>query len=248
MRHYIKKELIALPIVGFGAALFFAVLLRVGDSFFREPPVTPRVTVTIPEGSTVSEINAILERSGVLVDAELPQSLEGYLFPDTYEFFLDSSVQVVEEKFRENFEAKAAPLIASAGKSALTHEILTVASLIESEVPNSSDRKIVAGIIWKRLQNDIPLQIDASLCYIKEQPCFPITERDKSIDSPYNTYRYRGLPPGPIANPGLDAIEAALYPEQSPYWYYLSNPENRETIFSRTLDEHNQNVIKYLSE
>lgn len=243
-----SKEQFLLPLIGFGAILFFALFVQLGNRIFREPPITPRTTVTIPEGSTVSEVNSILQEGGVLVDAELSQDLEGYLFPDTYEFFLGSSIEVVEGKFRETFEKKAVPVIDQAGGGVSVHEILTIASLIEEEVPDSDERKITSGIIWKRIKNGIPLQVDASICYIKESPCLPITDGDKNIDSPYNTYRYKGIPPGPISNPGADAIEASLNPEESPYLYYLSDPETGKTVFAQTLDEHNSNVVKYLGD
>ena len=123
-----------------------------------------------------------------------------------------------------------------------------MASLIEREVPDSDERRIVAGILWKRIENGIPLQVDATICYIKSGPCLPITEEDKDRDSLYNTYRYLGLPPAPISNPGADAIEASKNPEDSPYWYYISDPETNQTIFAQTLDEHNRNVVKYLGD
>ena len=113
-------------------------------------------------------------------------------------------------------------------------------------MPFREDRKIVAGIIEKRLEAGIPLQIDASICYLKGDPCLPITDRDKKIDSLYNTYLHRGLTPGPIGNPGLDAIEASISPEKSPFLYYISDPETGRTIFASSLDEHNSNVVKYL--
>ena len=213
---------------------------------FREPPPTPKVTVTIPEGSTVAETNRILVDAGVLTGETLESSLEGYLFPDTYEFFLESSLAVVDEKFRENFETKAVPLLEKATGDVSVHNILTIASLIEGEVPDTNERKIVSGIIWKRIKNGIPLQLDTTICYIKGDPCLPITDEDKDIDSLYNTYRYRGLPPGPINNPGLDAISASINPEESVYLYYISDPETGKTIFAKSLDEHNSNVVKYL--
>ncbi|MFY9462813.1 MAG: endolytic transglycosylase MltG, partial [Candidatus Sungiibacteriota bacterium] len=107
-------------------------------------------------------------------------------------------------------------------------------------------------VLWKRLNAGIPLQVDATIAYAKLQITnyklqknIKISAVDKKINSPYNTYKYRGLPAGPIANPGLSAIRAAIYPKQSPYLYYLSAPDGR-TIFSRTLDEHNAAKIKYL--
>lgn len=239
-----RKLIVTFIAIVIAFTLISAFLLTRGR--FREPPPTPRVTVTIPEGSTVSDINEILVETGVLSDAFFDESLQGYLFPDTYEFFLGSSIGVVDERFRENFETKAVPLLEKATGDVSVHEILTVASLIEGEVPDTNERRLVSGIIWKRIKMGIPLQVDATICFIKGNPCLPITDEDKNIDSLYNTYRYRGLPPGPISNPGIDAISASINPEESLYLYYISDPKTGETIFAKSLDEHNSNVVKYL--
>ena len=214
------------------------------------PPETPKSTVTIPEGWNVREINQFLLSAGVLVDEELSLDLEGHLFPDTYEFFLDSTADVVREKFLNNFRMQIQTLGLSTEDKNLG-EILTLASLVQKEIKDPYEMRIAAGILKKRLEAGIPLQIDATLCYLKEiegNGCLPITQADKTVDSPYNTYLYRGLPPGPISNPGLDAIRATLNPANSPYLYYVSDPKTGRTVFGKTLDEHNQNVIKYLSE
>ena len=132
------------------------------------------------------------------------------------------------------------------------YEYIIMASLIEREVVSEEDRRLVSGILWKRLDAGIPLQIDATLVYIKNQESGvrnqgnTISAKDKKTDSPYNTYLYRGLPAGPISNPGLSAIKAAISPKESPYFYYLSTPDGR-TIFSQTLEEHNLAKAKYLS-
>ncbi len=211
----------------------------------------PKITVTIPEGYTVAEINKKLNDVGVLDNQSLPADMEGYLFPDTYEFFVPSSPGSVLQKFTSNFNLKAAPLFS---ESTNISQTLTVASLIEHEIrPASagtpyikSDRAIVSGIIWKRLANNMPLQIDATLCYIKPEPCLPLTPQDMKTDSPYNTYLHTGLPPTPIDNPGADAIYAALHPVDSPYWFFISDPKTGATIFSKTLDQQSQNIVKYL--
>jgi len=213
---------------------------------FRQPPQTPRVTVTIPEGSTVEDINKILVEKKVLLDELLNDEVEGYLFPDTYEFFLQSSVLVVEEKLTENFQVKITSILPNGLTEGEIKNIIIKASLIEKEVPDSAERLVISGIIDKRNLEGVPLQIDATICYIKEDPCLPITEEDKNIDSLYNTYRYTGLPIGPINNPGLDAIEASITPRESEYWYYISDPKTGQTIFAKSLDEHNSNVVKYL--
>lgn len=185
---------------------------------------TPKVTITIPEGATVADINSLLKEKGVL-EEDLPESLEGYLFPDTYEFFVPSSPDAVKAKFEENFGRKVkAGLSASTGEAEL-HKIITAASLIEAEVPDPVERRVVSDIMQKRLKAGIPLQMDAAP----------------------DTYRTTGLPHAPIVNPGLDAVQAVLAPTPSPYWYYLSDPKTQKTVFSKTLDEHNANIVKYLN-
>jgi UPF0755 protein len=128
---------------------------------------------------------------------------------------------------------------------------LILASLLEREVSDFKDRQIVAGILLKRLGVGMPLQVDATICYIKksegQEDCYPLQPADFKKDSPYNTYVNRGLPAGPIGNPGRAAIEAAMSPQKSAYWYYLSDPETGKTIFSETLDTHAANRVKYLN-
>jgi len=209
---------------------------------------TPHDTVTIPEGWTVSDINSYLQERGVLVGEELSGDLEGYLFPDTYEFFLDSTVVVVQQRFQDNFRAQLKKMGIEVAEDHL-REIIIVASLIEKEIQNVQEKRIVSGILWKRLENEVPLQVDATICYIKDaESCLPITASDKGIDSEYNTYLYEGLPPGPVCNPGAGSILAAARPAESPYWYYLSSDGDGGTVFAKTLDEHRQNIIKYLNE
>ena len=121
-----------------------------------------------------------------------------------------------------------------------------MASILEKEVKTTEDKKIVSGILWKRLVNDMSLQIDSTINYITNKSEARVAIKDTKIDSPYNTYKYQGLPLGPISNPGIDSILAAIYPIESPYWYYLSASTTGKTIFSKTLLEHNQAVAKYL--
>lgn len=200
--------------------------------------------VTIPEGLTAVEVSEILKREGIFVNGEiLPQELDGYLFPDTYEFYSPASLGFVVKKISDNFTKKVIPNIPELHR---LREILTVASMVEEETNNSTDRRLVAGIIWKRLASNMFLQVDATICYVKPRPCFPVTKADLSIDSPYNTYLYKGLPEGPVSNPGLDSILASLNPSASKYWYYLADPKSGRTIFANTLEEHNKNISKYL--
>jgi len=222
--------------------------------------------VIIPEGLTLKDIDALLSDSGVIKKGELikfkPESLassfpflegisslEGFLFPDTYNFRIDSSVEEVVEKFLFNFKNKAWPFLKD---TADWYNRLILASFLEREVPSFSDRQIVAGILLKRLEAKMPLQVDATITYakcdgkVKDCPDALVRRSDLTIVSVYNTYQRLGFTPTPIANPGQSAIKAALSPVQSPYWYYLSASGTKETIFSKTLDEHNINIIKYL--
>lgn len=237
----------------FGFALLgLLIVLYIFVSWHRAAEIKPavKVTVTIPPGATVADINSELKTKGVFDKGELPQNLEGYLFPDTYEFFAPSSPEVVFQKFMDAFNTNAAPYFTG---SRSFKDVLTVASLIEREVPSDgSDRARVSGIIWKRLLNGMPLQIDATLCYAKELriqgdvSCYPLKPADFADSSGYNTYRYTGLPPTPIGNPGADAIRAAVNPTSSLDWFFLSDPKTKKTIFAKTLDEHNRNIVKYL--
>jgi UPF0755 protein len=211
--------------------------------------------VTIPEGSNIYDIDRILSaalviHSGALIDFTSDGNLEGKLFPDTYQFYTNANVQDVVQELMDTFNEKAQPLFtADPGNE---EKDLIIASILEKEVPDLPDQEIVAGIILKRLATGIPLDIDATVCYAKfqENPTSTagcsLTPLDFKIDSPYNTYLYKGLPPGPIGNPGISAITAALDPQSSSYLYYLSDPKTGKTIFAKTLDEQNENKVKYL--
>ncbi|HEY4523516.1 MAG TPA: endolytic transglycosylase MltG [Candidatus Paceibacterota bacterium] len=235
-------------------------LLKPGNYVFSRAISTPEivrqlvlggrdeVVVVIPEGFSAREIDMLLSKEGIikkgeLISIALKKKLEGYLFPDTYLFYRGSEVNMVLIKFSETFKEKVEPLLGTE-KNAL--ETLILASLIEKEVPNSDDRKIVAGILLKRLASDWPLQVDASICYLKPGKCYPLIPLDFKIDSPYNTYLYKGLPIAPIANPGIDAIIAVLHPEKSSYWFYLSDSKTGKTFFAKTLEEHNKNKTRVL--
>lgn len=207
---------------------------------------TASITIIVPEGFTKKQIE---ERLGM----ELPgENLEGFLFPDTYQFSFSVSGEEAVKRMRDNFEKKLTQeLRQEIEKQEKTiFEIITMASLIEKEVRTLEDKKLVSGILWKRLGINMPLQVDAAIAYILEGEKWSFDQMRKeiaaarNIDSLYNTYKYRGLPLGPICNPGMESIEATVYPQESEYWYYLSTPQG-ETIFSRTLEEHNAARNKY---
>ena len=173
--------------------------------------------------------------------------LEGYLFPDTYEINRGEGMEEIIQRMLRNFDKKLSlslrQEINQQGKTIF--EVIKMASLLEKEVKSFADKKLISGILWKRIESSIPLQVDATIIYITGKNTTKIPKQDLEIESPYNTYQYRGLPLGPICNPGLDSILAAIYPESSEFWYYLSSL-NGETIFSKTLEEHNQAKYLYL--
>jgi UPF0755 protein len=226
------------------------------------------IWVTIPEGFTLSQTQSRFIEAGLPIsqgmdkatikdyaadyrfmsDAPPDRNLEGFLFPDTYKFKDDVSQQDIIMKMLDNFDKKLTPSmrqeIARQGHS--IYEIVTMASILEKEVKSLNDLKLVSGIFWKRINDKYPLQTDATLSYILGDKDASHTIEQTKIDSPYNTYKYAGLPPGPISNPGYSAIEAAIYPQPSDYYFFLTKPDTGEAVFSKTLEEHNANKVKYL--
>ncbi len=239
------------------------------------PSPKPEILVTIPEGFNLRQIESNLLAAGIasaqnlsvftvgmlknaseeisydfLEDAPAEASLEGFLFPDTYRFWPDSPAEAVVKKFLDNFDRKLVPEWRAEieRQKKKIYDVVVMASLIEKEVKSERDRALVSGILWKRLGVGMKLDVDFTICYIKvreNRECLPITAEDKKINSPYNTYIYKGLPPGPVSNPGISALGAAIFPQENPYWYYLSAPDGR-TIFSETLEKHNAAKRRYL--
>ena len=200
--------------------------------------------VTIPEGWTNKQIEGRLVASGVLKQGDkLPQDQEGYLFPDTYYFEKNSSIDAVIKKMQDNFTKKTKSLDL---QSHNLYDILKMASILEREVISDEDRAIVSGIFWKRLKNNYPLESCATIAYILGIEKWRYSYEDTRIKSAYNTYINLGLPPTPINNPGLSTIKAALNPQQTNYNFFLTDPATGRTIFSKTLEEHNKNKVKYL--
>lgn len=186
-------------------------------------------------------------RFSFLKNAPDGASLEGFLFPDTYEFSYGPDREEIVEKMLNNFDKKLIPGIRQEieKQKKTIFEIVNMASLIEKEVKTKEDKEIVSGILWKRINSKMPLQVDATILYLTKKEGSNVSTEETKIDSPYNTYKYLGLPQGPICNPGLESIQAAVYPKTSAYWFYLSTPEGK-TVFSRTLEEHNIAKFKYL--
>jgi len=173
--------------------------------------------------------------------------MEGYLFPDTYFFDQNDSAVDLVKKFLDNFSEKISPVIKDkiSAEGRTLHEVITLASIVEREVKTDKDRALVSGIFWQRIADEHPLQSCATLAYFLDvdKPQFSI--EDTQIQSPYNTYLYKGLPPGPISNPGIKSIEAAVFPEKSDYYFFLSDPKTGAIIYSKNGQEHNENKLKY---
>jgi UPF0755 protein len=203
--------------------------------------------ITIIEGWNLKDVEKYLKEQGIDLGRGLAPDLEGYLFPDTYEISPEDGINEIIEIMLDNFEEKITPELKEKIQSQekTISQIITMASLIEKEVRTPEDKKIVSGILWKRIEAGVPLQVDATITYITGKKSAEILKEELEIDSPYNTYKYKGLPSGPICNPGLESILAAIYPQESEYWFYLSTPAG-ETIFSKTLKEHNAAKAKYL--
>ena len=222
-------------------------------------------TVVIPEGSNRFDIARILQKRLDLspekflsvtsqaapihdLDPQAP-SLEGYLFPDTYRFEYHPNAAHVAmtmlATFRKILGKNFQQEISRSGMS--LHHVMTLASLVEKETPDPSERPIIAQVFELRLQKGMPLQCDPTVSYAAELahlPPVPITESDLKLQSPYNTYVHPGLPPGPICNPGKASIDAVLHPAPTHYLYFVSNNHGGHR-FARTLAEQRRNVARY---
>lgn len=181
--------------------------------------------------------------------SEKPASvdLEGFLFPDTYIFFKDATaVDIINRmlfNFDEKFTSDIRVEIEKKGKT--IYEIVTMASILEKEVKTPEDMKIVSGIFWDRLEVGQPLQSCATIAYVLGEEKKQYSYEDTRAPSPYNTYTNKGLPRGPINNPGMRAITAAIYPTNTEYNYFLTDPKTGKTVFSKTIEEHEANKAKY---
>ncbi len=205
--------------------------------------------LTIPEGSDAFQIADYLQSTLQNFDKaaflELAKKQEGYLFPDTYFVSPSAAPQDIISIMRDNFDRKIASLPELKSSSHPLSEIITMASILEEETNTPEARRMVSGILWHRIALDMPLQVDSAFAYVNGKNTYDLTANDLKIDSPYNTYVHAGLPPGPISNPGLDVISAALHPTQSDYLYFLSSKDGT-MHYAKTFEEHKSNKIKYL--
>jgi UPF0755 protein len=217
--------------------------------------------VTVPEGLTVEQVAALLEEQGyggrdvfrcvmedmrLLQEFGLPASgVEGYLFPDTYALSPTAEptdiVRAMLARFRQESAALAARRVATGLSEA---EMVTLASVIEKETGQADERRLISGVFHNRLRLGMPLQSDPTILYLHGEPRRSITHADLVDPSPYNTYVHRGLPPGPIANPGRAALEAAIDPAATAALYFVSRNDGSHE-FSETLEAHNRAVRQY---
>ncbi len=244
------------------------------------------IRIVIPEGYNIFDIDKKLAEAGLInkgnligfnpnpallrkypfldeIPENLPRhsALEGFLFPDTYNFFqtADKSLEPILAKFLDNFNAKISDDLKNETlKRGLNfYDVLKMASLLEKEISFFDERADAAGVLWKRLKTGMPLQVDATVFFIKkyllsnfalngEEPV-KLLAQDYDVESFYNTYLYKGLPPAPICNPGLESIKAAIFYKDNNYWYYLSDLKTGKTIFAKTFEEHKKNKVKYLT-
>ncbi len=218
--------------------------------------------VVVPEGVTVSKIGELLDEAGLIQQevfyktATTPglasnfglqvDSLEGYLFPETYYFPKGVSAEQVINKMVDQFRAAFSQAwLERAKEIGLTvHEVVTLASIVEKETAKSEERPLIAAVFLNRLKHNMRLESDPTVIYGMKSFKGNITRKDLKAPTPYNTYRIKGLPPGPIANPGKASIEAVLYPAKKPYLYFVSKNDGSHH-FSRTFSEHQKMVRQY---
>lgn len=236
-----------------------------GDYFFSIPEtawgMATRITrgeygldpirVTFPEGVTIAEIVDILDNKLPSFDkwefVKLVQGKEGYLFPDTYFFLPNVEPEQIMRELSENFDRKILAFSDSITKSGkATEEIIIMASIIEREAITFKDKEIVSGILWKRIGIGMRLQVDAPFVYAINKGSFELTRADLKEDSPYNTYTRVGLPIGPISNPGIDSIIAAINPVKTPYLFYLSDRYSK-MHYAKDFEGHKRNRRLYLN-
>ncbi len=220
--------------------------------------------VTIPEGSDLYAIAKILDKAGVCGEEEFLKfatsesvarrfgldtpTMEGFLFPDTYFFRKNTHPLVVIETMHRNFLDKTSSLRKKLAQKKLSlREWVTIASMIEKETAWEDEKPLVAAVIYNRLKKGMKLQIDPTVIYsLKRRGLWKgvLTRKELSIDDPYNTYVYYGLPPAPICNPGLSSLRFALEPAQVDYLYFVADPETKRHIFSSSYTQHVRNVLR----
>lgn len=238
---------------------------------YKGQVVSGPVKLTIPEGSTIYRIARSVETKGIkmqgsvddlekdgltdelrltfpFLEAVPTRSLEGYLFPDTYGLPEKMTADALADVMLSRFEQVVIPVWNAANiKKYSLHQIITLASIIEKEAETDSERPIIASVFYNRLENGIALRADPTVKYALARPTKKVTYSELKVNSPYNTYLVKGLPPGPICNPGLRSILAAMHPAKTKYLYFVSNGDGTHT-FSENWAGHAKAVERYRSE
>jgi UPF0755 protein len=209
---------------------------------------TSQIKITLPEGISRKEMVGILSKSlpNISFSDFMNQTKEGYLFPDTYFFSPFATLDDIVSRLNGNFESKIKTLEKDFKNTDKTkEEIIIMASILEKEASSKDDAHIISGILWKRISIGMPMQADATFLYILGKGSSELTKSDLKVNSPYNTYTNKGLPPGPIGNPGINMILSAIYPTSSEYLYYLHGDDGK-TYFAKSYDEHLKNKRRYI--
>ncbi|NQV93367.1 endolytic transglycosylase MltG [Candidatus Kaiserbacteria bacterium] len=215
--------------------------------------LTP-IVVQIPEGLNIKELAQHLTNSIDTFDMSeflrLAEHEEGYLFPDTYHFLPNVSEEEVYHTMRDTFDIRIEEISTEVKDftqkmNRSLEEVITMASIIELEASEFETKRNVSGVLWNRMEIGMALQVDASFAHLLNKGTSQLSLEDLEIDSPYNTYKHKGLPPGPISNPGLDSILAAVTPIEHNYFYYLAD-KSGVTHFSKTFNEHTQKKATYI--
>ncbi len=222
--------------------------------------------VTIPEGLVLDQIARLLEKEGIItsqdfhealrdntyrINGEEMESLEGYLLPDTYDFPRHFEADDVISTMVDDFNRRVVPIYNEKKKNMpreLTlHQVITLASMVEREAQVASERPKIAQVYFNRMDRNMRLECDATVQFALGKQKEVLTYRDLEVDSPYNTYLHPGLPPGPIASPGLDSVNAVLDPEPNPYLFYVRNDVKNDGshVFGRNYSEHQENIRNY---
>lgn len=210
----------------------------------------PRIKITVPEGLASSDIARLFAKNIPDFDIAkfnaLAKPFEGYLFPDTYFFYRTTTAQEVFDTMRSNFDSHVEGLKIPPNLKGVTFkDAVIMASIVEEEARSPEDRRVIAGILWKRLSKNMPLQVDPPFFYILGKTSAELTKKDLATTSPYNLYKHTGLPPTPIDNPGLDAIKATLEATSTEYYFYLSDV-NGIMHYAKTYEGHLVNKGKYI--
>ncbi|MFH0779585.1 MAG: endolytic transglycosylase MltG [Parcubacteria group bacterium] len=237
------------------------------DALIGQRDLNREAEIKILEGWTDQDIDAYLAKQGLIqkndfveysndynsfdyplvLDRASGASLQGYFYPDTYRVYRQADAEAIAKKMLDNFSDKLTPELRQEIKrqKKSIFEVVILASIVEKEISGYENRQIVAGIFQKRLKIGMALQSDATVNYITKKGLASPSLDDTKVDSLYNTYKYKGLPPGPICNPSIEAIKAVIYPGLTTYWYFLTTPDGK-AYFGATYDEHLKNKYKYL--